>query len=37
MGVGAALVKGIGEHVVDEAQQRLEGSRRCLEHMFGSL
>ena len=35
--VGVALVKGIGEHVVDEAQQRVEGSGRSLEHMFGSL
>jgi hypothetical protein len=37
MWVGAALVTGIGEHVVDEAQQCLEGSGRSLEHMFGSL
>lgn len=37
MGMGIALIKRVREHVVDEAQQRVEGARRSLEHMFASV
>lgn len=37
MGMGTARVKRIGEHVVDEAQQRVEGPGRSLEHTFASV
>jgi hypothetical protein len=37
MGVDQARFKRIGEHLVDEAQQHVEGLGRSLEHMFVSL
>lgn len=35
--VAVARVERIGEHVVDEAQQRIEGPGESLEHMFASV
>jgi hypothetical protein len=35
--VGEGLVNRVAEHVVEKAQQALEGPRSSLEHMFGSV
>jgi hypothetical protein len=34
MGMGEGLVNRVAEHVIEKAQQSLEGPRRSLEHMF---
>ena len=37
VGMGEGLVNRVAEHVVEEAQQALEGPGRSVEHMFVSV